>query len=260
MLALRPSPVACSARSGSAFLGARVASVGPALRAQRGRGMAAYAALSQDELKKLAAHKAVEYVKSGMVVGLGTGSTAAFAVARIGELLKSGELKNIVGVPTSIATQKQAEGERARIHPKSPHPKLTRAFGCAGKRCPPLFPIRPPPHLWHLTPDLAGLGIPLATLDTQPVLDLAIDGADEVGSLNGNMNEISFPHVKWALAGFAPLDAVLLSGAPPHASHGPGFSLFRLQVDPKLDVVKGRGGALLREKVRGDKINSFVEY
>ena len=46
------------------------------------------AALSQDELKKQAAHQAVDYVKSGMRVGLGTGSTAAFAVARIGELMK----------------------------------------------------------------------------------------------------------------------------------------------------------------------------
>jgi ribose 5-phosphate isomerase A len=46
------------------------------------------AALSQDELKKQAAHQAVDYVKSGMKLGLGTGSTAAFAVARIGELLK----------------------------------------------------------------------------------------------------------------------------------------------------------------------------
>ena len=64
----------------------------------------AFAQLSQDELKKSAAWKAVEYVKSGMVVGLGTGSTAAFAVDRIGELLKSGELKDIVGVPTSIRT------------------------------------------------------------------------------------------------------------------------------------------------------------
>lgn len=40
------------------------------------------AALSQDELKQQAAFKAVDYVKSGMVVGLGTGSTAAFAVDR----------------------------------------------------------------------------------------------------------------------------------------------------------------------------------
>lgn len=58
-----------------------------------------------------AAWKAVEYVKSGMVVGLGTGSTAAFAVDRIGSLLKSGELTDIVGVPTSVRTYEQAKSE-----------------------------------------------------------------------------------------------------------------------------------------------------
>lgn len=65
---------------------------------------------AQDELKKQAAHKACEYVKSGMVLGLGTGSTTAFAVDRIGELLKKGELKDIIGVPTSIKTYEQAAG------------------------------------------------------------------------------------------------------------------------------------------------------
>ncbi|CAN0559595.1 unnamed protein product, partial [Ectocarpus sp. 12 AP-2014] len=50
-----------------------------------------------------------DYVTSGMVVGLGTGSTAAFAVERLGELLKSGELKDIVAIPTSIRTKEQAE-------------------------------------------------------------------------------------------------------------------------------------------------------
>lgn len=44
------------------------------------------------------------------VVGLGTGSTAAFAVDRIGELLKNGTLKDIVGVPTSIRTYEQVRG------------------------------------------------------------------------------------------------------------------------------------------------------
>lgn len=57
-----------------------------------------------------AAYKAVEHVKSGNVVGLGTGSTAAFAVDRIGDLLASGELANIVGVPTSVRTYEQAKG------------------------------------------------------------------------------------------------------------------------------------------------------
>merc|ERR1719454_373915 len=109
---------------------------------------------TQDELKKQVGFKAVDdYVKSGMKVGLGTGSTAAFAVERVGELLKSGELKDIVGIPTSIRTKEQAES----------------------------------------------LGIPLATLDEYSDLDVAIDGADEV--------------------------------------------------DPDLNLVKGGGGALLREKM-----------
>merc|ERR1740138_468037 len=92
------------------------------------------AALSQDELKKMVGYKAVDdYVTSGMKVGLGTGSTAAFAVERLGELLKSGELKDIIAVPTSVRTKEQAEE----------------------------------------------LGIPLVTLDEESVLDVAIDGADD---------------------------------------------------------------------------------
>lgn len=59
-------------------------------------GRMAVRALSQDELKQQAAWKAVEYVNSGMVLGLGTGSTAAFAVDRIADLLDSGELKDII--------------------------------------------------------------------------------------------------------------------------------------------------------------------
>jgi ribose 5-phosphate isomerase A len=50
-----------------------------------------------------------DYVKSDMVVGLGTGSTAYFAVERLGQKLASGELKNIVAIPTSIRTKEQAE-------------------------------------------------------------------------------------------------------------------------------------------------------
>lgn len=53
----------------------------------------------------------MEYVKSGMVVGLGTGSTAAFAVDRIGQLLKEDSLRDIVAVPTSVRTYEQAKGE-----------------------------------------------------------------------------------------------------------------------------------------------------
>ena len=62
----------------------------------------------QDALKQKAANRAVEFVDSGMVVGLGTGSTTEFAVKRIAARLKSGDLKDIVGIPTSIRTQKLA--------------------------------------------------------------------------------------------------------------------------------------------------------
>ena len=61
------------------------------------------------ELKRRAAEQAVENVRSGMVVGLGTGSTAKFAVEAIGRKLKHGELSDIVGIPTSIQTRDLAE-------------------------------------------------------------------------------------------------------------------------------------------------------
>ena len=62
--------------------------------------------MSIDEFKREAANAAVErYVESGMVVGLGTGTTATLAVRRIGELLASGDLKDISGIPTSERTR-----------------------------------------------------------------------------------------------------------------------------------------------------------
>lgn len=84
-------------------------------------------------LKREAAAKALDYVRSGMKLGLGTGSTARHLVELLGEKVAQGF--EVIGVPTSEATRAQAEG----------------------------------------------LGIPLGTLDEHPVLDLVIDGADEVG-------------------------------------------------------------------------------
>lgn len=57
-----------------------------------------------EEYKRMAAEAAVEAVKPGMVVGLGTGSTANYAITRIAKLLKSGELTDIVGIPSSVPT------------------------------------------------------------------------------------------------------------------------------------------------------------
>jgi len=109
------------------------------------------------QLKQQAAERAVDFVESGMVVGLGHGSTAIFAVYRIAQLLRSGQLKNILGVPCSVHVQKEAQE----------------------------------------------LGIPLITLNDclsiDLAIDLTIDGADEV--------------------------------------------------DPDLNLIKGGGGALLREKI-----------
>lgn len=60
----------------------------------------------QDDDKRIAAHAAVAEVREGMIVGLGTGSTAAFAIARLGELAAEGLA--IRGVATSIRTARAA--------------------------------------------------------------------------------------------------------------------------------------------------------
>jgi len=90
-------------------------------------------------LKRQAADKAVEWVESGMVLGLGSGSTAAFATQRIGQMLRDGALCDVVAIPTSDETEALARRE----------------------------------------------GIPLVSLDDRSRVDLTIDGADEVdGALN----------------------------------------------------------------------------
>ncbi len=68
--------------------------------------------VSVHELKRLAGYKAVDdYVKSGMLVGLGTGSTAAFAIERMGTKLRNGELEDIIGIPTSARSQQLAQSQ-----------------------------------------------------------------------------------------------------------------------------------------------------
>jgi len=89
--------------------------------------------MSNEHEKELAGRAAAKLVKDGDVVGLGTGSTAYFAVLALGERVKSG-LK-VVGIPTSNKTAELARS----------------------------------------------VGIPLTTLDEHPVIDIDIDGADEIG-------------------------------------------------------------------------------
>jgi ribose 5-phosphate isomerase A len=104
-----------------------------------------------DELKRQAAAAALEEIRPGMRLGLGTGSTARHLVDLLGGRVRDG--LEVVCVPTSAATAAQA----------------------------------------------AALGIALTTLDETPELDLTIDGADEIG--------------------------------------------------PGLNLIKGAGAALLREKI-----------
>jgi ribose 5-phosphate isomerase A len=106
-----------------------------------------------EQYKQQAAERALEFVFSGMIVGLGTGSTAIYATRRLGRLLRDGLLHHIVGVPTSAATAVAAEQLR----------------------------------------------IPLLANDLAREIDITIDGADEVS--------------------------------------------------PELDLIKGGGGAMLREKI-----------
>jgi ribose 5-phosphate isomerase len=104
-------------------------------------------------LKQQAGEAATAVVESGMVAGLGTGSTAIFATRHIAERLRSGDLKDIVAIATSRATDTAARE----------------------------------------------LGIPMLSDDIPRSIDITIDGADEV--------------------------------------------------DPSLDLIKGGGAALLREKI-----------
>ncbi len=60
------------------------------------------------DLKKAVGKAAAERIKSNTIVGLGTGSTTVFAIQHLGERLKSGNLKNIVGIPTSFQSENLA--------------------------------------------------------------------------------------------------------------------------------------------------------
>src|SRR5437899_6557796 len=116
--------------------------------------------MANDQEKDLAARASMQFVEDGQVVGLGSGSTAAYAVQLLGERVRAG-LK-IHGIPTSVQTQQLAEELR----------------------------------------------IPLLALNDVQEIDVTIDGADEV--------------------------------------------------DPELRLIKGGGGALLREKIVASVTRQFV--
>jgi ribose 5-phosphate isomerase A len=78
----------------------------------------------RDELKRAAGERAVEWVEPGMVVGLGTGSTAVWAIRRLGELLAAGSLSGVVGIPTSRASETLAQEVGIPLTSLAEHPTV----------------------------------------------------------------------------------------------------------------------------------------
>lgn len=79
---------------------------------------------TQDELKQRAAFRAVDFVESGMVLGLGTGSTVKFALERIAERIQTAGLQNIVGIPSSDRTEKLARQLGIPLGDLETHPAI----------------------------------------------------------------------------------------------------------------------------------------
>jgi ribose 5-phosphate isomerase A len=75
-------------------------------------------------LKRKAAEHAVGFIESGMVVGLGTGSTAVWAVRLVGHLLGTGELRDLVAIPTSTETAAEATRLGIPLTTLRDHPRI----------------------------------------------------------------------------------------------------------------------------------------
>ena len=80
------------------------------------------------EAKRRAAEKAIEPVESGMVLGLGSGSTAAEGIRAIGERLRAGELTDVKGVPTSYQSIQEAVKARIPLTTLDEYPELDMGF------------------------------------------------------------------------------------------------------------------------------------
>ena len=78
--------------------------------------------MNKEHLKRIAAEKATEEIREGMVVGLGTGSTVYYALLKIGVLVRDG--LNIIGVPTSSGTEKIATEQGIPLSTLAAHPTI----------------------------------------------------------------------------------------------------------------------------------------
>ena len=78
--------------------------------------------MDKEELKKLAAERAVKLIEDGMIVGLGTGSTVEYALKKLGELVQDG--LNIKGIPTSIHTKRVAIKQKIPLTTLEENPEI----------------------------------------------------------------------------------------------------------------------------------------
>ncbi len=78
-----------------------------------------------DGAKRRAAEAAAQHIKSGTVIGLGTGSTAKHLIQIVGSYLSAGRLTDIQGVPTSIQTSADAKEGGIPLTTLDDHPELT---------------------------------------------------------------------------------------------------------------------------------------
>ncbi|MCS7249221.1 MAG: ribose-5-phosphate isomerase RpiA [Anaerolineales bacterium] len=94
------------------------------------------------DLKAQAAIAALDYVQSGMTVGLGTGSTTSYFIDLLGEKLKRGELKDVRGVPTSESTASRARALKIPLVSLDEVPELDLAVDGADEVDPELNLIK----------------------------------------------------------------------------------------------------------------------
>ena len=92
--------------------------------------------------KRAAAAEALAQVQSGMVLGLGTGSTVAHFLELLGARIESGELTDIVGVPSSIRTGREARAAGIPLTGLADHPHLDLAVDGADEVTPQLDLIK----------------------------------------------------------------------------------------------------------------------
>ncbi len=78
--------------------------------------------MNTEQLKKIAAEKATEEIRNGMVVGLGTGSTVFYALLKLGKMVRDG--LNIVGIPTSDGTEEIAKEQDIPLSTLAVHPTI----------------------------------------------------------------------------------------------------------------------------------------